>query len=232
MDAYDAYNREVDQLFADSKIEEGLQLAIESCHHHGPETEPLNLRDARSDMLTKVIMYKIHGGAGDEVLDAAEGGLLDRRLFGWLYAGAEVKLFPSTAGAGYDGGFDEGNPLTLSRYIRYIEERPSTTKHVKWLRQAERAVSTETSSRFLSINDPYRIGARIIVQGLQQRSDLNGEKATITRKMEQRCGVVFDKDLIAKSVRPVNLRPLVHKDQQAGLGPVVSEVRAVAFTVT
>ena len=98
MEAYDALNFEVVRLLKENRVEESLQVAIESCRHRGPEPEPVNLRDARSDMLTKVIMYKIHAGAGDEVLDAAEGGLLDRRLFGWLYGSAEIKRFPLSAG--------------------------------------------------------------------------------------------------------------------------------------
>ena len=122
--------------------------------------------------------------------------------------------------------------MPLSRYIRSVEERPSpSSEHVRWLRRADRAVAMETSARFLTVNDPCRIGARVIVQGLRQRSDLNGEKATVTRRMGQRCGVVFDKDQIAKSVRPVNLKPLVPASRKPGLGPVVDEVRAVAPTV-
>ena len=228
MDAYDACIREVDQHFTEGRVQQGLQLAIDACRHRGPEPEPWNLRDARTDMLTKVIMYKIHGGAGDEVLDAAEGGLLDRRLFGWLYADAEVKLFPTTAGAGYDRGFDDDTPMPLARYIRGVKERPSSTKHVRWLRQADKAVSMESSTRFLMINDPYRVGARVYVHGLRQRPELNGEKATVTRRMGQRCGVVFDKDLAGRSVQPANLTPVVPTSQKPGLGPVVNEVRAVA----
>ena len=159
------------------------------------------------------------------------GGLLDRRLFGWLYADAEVKLFPASAGAGYDRGFDDDTPMPLARYIRGVEERPSSTRHVKWLRQADKAVSMECSARFLMINDPYRVGARVYVQGLKQRPELNGEKATVTRRMGQRCGVVFDKDLAGKSVQPANLTPVVHTSQKPGLGPVVNEVRAVAHTL-
>ena len=84
-------------------------------------------------------MYQIYHIAGAEILQAPESALLDRRVFGWLYAaGTEAKLFPSTAGDGFDKGFDADPPQTLTAYIREAQERSSPTKHVHWLRCADK----------------------------------------------------------------------------------------------
>jgi len=233
MDSFDASFVEVDRLFCEGNPEEGLRAAIDACHHGGPEPEAPNLRDARSDMLAKVMMYRIHAGAGDELLDTPESGMLDRRIYGWLYsAGTEIKLFPSSAGEGYDRGYDEDEPLSLANYIRKLGG--GSSKHVAWLRRADKALSAETSARFLNISDPYRVGARVLAEGLKKAAEFNGQKATVTRKQGQRYGVIFDQGLHCKAVRAANLRPLAlvtrtHPQQLPTLDPVAEEVRAVAL---
>ena len=53
MDVYDACIHEVNQHFTEGRVQAGLKLAIDACRHRGPEPEPRDLRDARTDMLTK-----------------------------------------------------------------------------------------------------------------------------------------------------------------------------------
>ena len=235
MDALDAQFSAVDKFFHDGCPDEGLRAAVRACRHAGPEAEPPNLRDARSAMLARVLMCQIFNGAGEEILQTPESAMLDRRIFGWLYeAGTEIELFPSSAGEGYDRGFDADDPQTLAAYIRAAEQRGAPTKHLKWLRQADKAVSLETFSRFHDVKDtPHRVGARVIVLGLRKATHLNGQKATVTRKQGQRIGVIFDVDPYARAVRAANLKPLgpaPRQEHQPSRAPAATaEERAAAL---
>ena len=233
MDAFDTLCSEVDSLFSTGAPEEGLRAIVAACRHDGPGLEPPHLRDARAALLAKALLYQIYHGAGGAILHAPESALLDRRVFGWMYAaGSEAKLFPSAAGGGYDEGRDADPPLTLAAYVRAAEDRGAPAEHVRWLRRADRAVSIEIFSRLNSVNDPFHIGARVVVCGLRKATRLNGERATITSKESGgRYGVIFDMDSRANAVRPVNLTPLEqqHQGQPPPAGDATAEECAMAL---
>ena len=203
MDDFDAQLAALDQLFDEGHTDDGLRAAVQMCRHTGPQQEPPNLRDARADLLCKVIMYKIFHGAQADVLSLPESALLDQKIYSWKYGrSAESKLFPGLQTT-FDS--DDAEALTLAKYIQKVKDRAST-KHLKWLHRVDGDVAIEIFSRMQTLSEPLRIGARFVVSGLKKATHLNGKKVTITRKQGSRWGVIFDEHLNAKAVRPINLK--------------------------
>ena len=60
--------------------------------------DPPALRDARADLLAKIIMVQVHEGCDGEVATREETALLERRVLNWLFHGKDVEaeLFPTT----------------------------------------------------------------------------------------------------------------------------------------
>ena len=231
MDDFDAQLAALDQLFDEGHTDDGLRAAVQMCRHTGPQQEPPNLRDARADLLCKVIMYKIFHGAQADVLSLPESALLDQKIYSWKYGrSAESKLFPGLQTT-FDS--DDAEALTLAKYIQKVKDRAST-KHLKWLHQVDGDVAIEIFSRMQTLSEPLRIGARFVVSGLKKATHLNGKKVTITRKQGSRWGVIFDEHLNAKAVRPINLKvdeaPLEHNVHGAQRrAPGLGTVRAIAL---
>jgi hypothetical protein len=99
MEAFDAQLGNIEKLFRYGSPNEALRAALHACHHAGPEPEPPGFRDARAAMLARVLMRKIFIGAGEKVLQSPECGLLNRRIFNFLYGRCiEVKIFPVICG--------------------------------------------------------------------------------------------------------------------------------------
>jgi hypothetical protein len=218
MDAFDAQLAAVDQLFDEGHTDDGLRTAVQICRHAGPQQESANMRDARADLLCKVIMYKILHGAQADVLSLPESALLDQKIYSWKYGRTtEGKLFP-----GLQTTFDshDAEILTLAKYIQKVKDRASS-KHLKWLYQADKDVAIEIFSRMQTLSEPLRIGARVVVSGLKKAIHLNGKKVTITRKQGLRWGVIFDECLNGKAVRPINL--------MVDEGPVEYNVRTITL---
>ena len=202
MNSFDVQLAALDYLFDEGHTNDGLRAAVQMCRHVGPLQESANMRDARADLLCKVIMYKIFHGAQANVLSFPESALLDQKVYNWKYGTlTEGKLFPS-AQTTFDSHDPE--PPTLAEYIQKIKDRAST-KNLKWLYQADKDVAIEIFSRMQALGDPLRIGARVVVSGLKKATYLNGKKATLTRKQGVRWGVIFDEGLNSKAVRPINL---------------------------
>ncbi len=107
------------------------------------------------------------------------------------------------------------------------------SEQVDWLLCADKAVSVEIFSRLSSIDDPYHIGARVVVLGLKKATRLNGERATVTRKEQGgRYGVIFDVDGRTTAVRPAHLTPLERVSCQARQpcqAPSTAEERAMVL---
>ena len=210
MDAFDAQDAIVGRLFRDGKTADAVQEAILACRHLGPEQEPPALRDARADLLIKIIMVQVHEGCDAEVATREETALLDRRVLNWLFHGknVEAELFPTTTPS-FDEGIDRAEPITLTQYInKQVEEGTASGEHhVAWLYETDAAVSAEIWRRFTCVKpDTLRIGSRVYGVGLRKAVELNGQKGTITRREGKRWGIIFDKDNTPKALLPANLR--------------------------
>ena len=121
MDDFDAQLAALDQLFDEGQTDDGLCMAVQMCRHSGPQQEPPNMRDARADLLCKVIMYKIFHGAQADVLSLPESALLDQKIYSWKYGrSAESKLFPGLQTT-FDS--DDAEALTLAKYIQKVKDR-------------------------------------------------------------------------------------------------------------
>ena len=210
MNAFDAQDALVGRLFRDGKTVDAVQEAILACRHVGPEKEPHALRDARADLLTKIIMVQVHEGCEGEVATREETALLERRVLNWLFHGKDVEaeLFPTTTPS-FDQGIDRAEPMTLMQYINnHVEVGTALGDHVAWLYETDAAVSAEIWLRFTSMK-PYtfRIGSRVYGVGLKKTVELNRQKGTITRRKGKRWGVFFDRDdTTPKALLPANLR--------------------------
>ena len=210
MDAFDAQDAIVGRLFRDGKTADAVQKAILACRHLGPEKEPPALRDARADLLTKIIILQVHDGCEGEVATEEETALLERRVLNWLSDGKDVEaeLFP-TATPSFDQGIDRPDRMSLMQYInKHVEEATAPSEHVAWLYETDAAVSAEIWLRFTSMKpDSLRIGSRVYGVGLRKTVELNGQKGTITRRKAKRWGVLFDRDdTMPKALLPINLR--------------------------
>ena len=210
MDAFDAQDAIVGRLFRDGKTADAVQEAILACRHLGPEQEPPALRDARADLLIKIIMVQVHEGCDGEVATREETALLDRRVLNWLFHGKNIEaaLFP-TVTPSFDEGIDRTEPMTLMQYInKHVEEGTASGEHhVAWLYETDAAVSAEIWRRFTCMKpDTLRIGSRVYGVGLRKAVELNGQKGTITRREGKRWGILFDKNNTPKALLPANLR--------------------------
>ena len=210
MDAFDAQDAIIGRLFRDGKTADAVKVSIVACRHLGPEKEPPALRDARADLLTKVIMVQVHEGCEGEVATREETALLERRVLNWLFQGknVEAELFP-TATPSFDQGIDRPDHMTFLQYInKHVEEGTATSEHVAWLYETDTAVSAEIWCRFTSLKpNTLRIGSRVYGVGLSKTVELNGQKGTVTRRKGKRWGVLFDRDdTTPKALLPANLR--------------------------
>jgi len=211
MNAIDADDAIVGRLFRDGKTADAVQKAIQACRHLGPEEqEPPALRDARADLLTKIIMVQVHEGCEGEVATREETALLERRVLNWLFHGknVEAELFPA-ATTSFDQGIDRVESMTLMQYIsKHVEEGTASGEHVAWLYETDAALSAEIWRRFTGMKpNTLRVGSRVYGVGLTKAVELNGQKGTITRRVHgKRWGIIFDRDNTSKALLPANLR--------------------------
>ena len=114
MALFDAQEASVGQLYRDGNTLGAIQKAIAVCRHRGPDLEPPALRDARCDLLLKILMAQISEGLYEAAAQSAETALLERRILNWKCGGrlVEAEKF-ATDSSSFDRGYDDDPPMTL-----------------------------------------------------------------------------------------------------------------------
>ena len=206
MALFDAQEAGVGQLYRDGNTLGAIQKAIAVCRHRGPDLEPPALRDARCDLLLKILMAQISEGLYEAAAQSAETALLERRILNWKYGGrlVEAEKF-ATDSSSFDRGYDDDPPMTLLQYVSKRIQDGASSEHATWLHAADKLVADEIWRRFMHLKpDTLRIGSQVVATGLTKASHLNGQLGTITRVQGPRFGVIFDSGT-SNAVLPANL---------------------------
>ena len=200
----------------DGNTRAAVETALEACKHNGharagQDGEPPDLRDARINLIMKVLDCARTAMSNEEfrVFQA----LLDRRIFNFLQRGddlAECKRFPwlfPYEQCVFDGGRDRPLPVFLDEYIHFMLWREDA-----WLSQNERkvwsawmieqsaAVKTEIQRRRLPI------GTAVRACGLKNAPDLNGCRGVVVGFQQRRFQIEFDQiDKEPRALLPANL---------------------------
>ena len=112
-----------------------VETALEACKHNGPAGEPPDLRDARINLIMKVLHYA-RTAMGNEEFEMLQA-LLERRIFNFLQRGDDFAernrfpwLFPYGSGV-FDGGRDRPRPISLDEYKggAACKSRSSRSRH-------------------------------------------------------------------------------------------------------
>ena len=189
-------------------------IACADCSDDGGNNfEPPALRDARCRLLATTIACHMTQGAADDKLSNSGikllHGLLERRLLNWHSQGSAgqqdvtEELFGEEI---YDGGRDSApGQLTIADWVSATD---ISAAHEDWLTGKAKEVHAEKQRRIQDVVqfEPFPIGLRVRITGLQKATRLNGQCGVITRKLGERRGVIFEEaSLGTKAVKVKNL---------------------------
>ena len=206
MALFDEQEAAVAQLYRDGDTAGAIQKTIEVCRHRGPDLEPPALRDARCDLLMKILMAQITEGLYEAAAQSEETALLERRILNWKHGGRLVESEQFCTDTSFDKGYDDEQLVCLRRYVKERAAKGASTDHIKWLHAADKSIAAEVWGRFMQLKpDTLRIGCRILVSGLTRAPHLNGLSGTITCTQGERFGVILDSGATS-AVKPANLQ--------------------------
>ena len=110
MARFDEQEAVVGQLYRGGDTASAIQKANEACRHRGPDLEPPALRDARTDLLLKIVMAQISEGLSNAAATSQETALLERRVLKWKHGGRLVEAELFSADTSLDKGYDNEQP--------------------------------------------------------------------------------------------------------------------------